>query len=150
MGNWIVRVVHISAKQEDIQSEDGQGRQLMGKTLQFDFLHLETCLSHISNRFLANETGPRALLAKWKCSYCVPFHFKGSSEKQEDIQSEDGQGHHLMGKTLQFDFLHLESCFSHIFGACVFGQGTVGQSKNSQKDNISFQKILKFSCSVSV
>ena len=42
--NWIVRVVHISEKQEDIQSEDGQGHQLMGKTLQFDFCILNRAL----------------------------------------------------------------------------------------------------------
>ena len=64
MGNWIVRVVHISEKQEDIQSEDGQGRQLMGKTLHFDFLHLESCFSHISDRFLELVILARGLFAK--------------------------------------------------------------------------------------
>ena len=70
--NWIA-VVHISEKQEDIQSEGGQGRRLMGKTLQFDFSqiqHLESCLCHISNRFLALVVLVRG--------HFFSFHLKGS------------------------------------------------------------------------
>ena len=76
MRNWIVRVVHISEKQEDIQSEDGQGRQLMGKTLHLTFCSciLNHVFSHSSNRCLELWT-----VGQVKILITVTFHFKGSS-----------------------------------------------------------------------
>ena len=71
MRNWIVRVVHISEKQEDIQSEDGQGHQLMGKTLQFDFC--------ILNYVFGTCSFGQEAIEQVKIIIKVIFHNRGSS-----------------------------------------------------------------------